>query len=293
MYSLGLVGYPLQHSLSPRLHQAALQASGLEGDYQLYPITPLPDGKASLETLLARLRQGEIHGLNVTIPHKQSVLPYLDSLSLPARSIGAANTLFLKDGLLVGENTDAAGFYADLRRIVLPSHTAESPGQAGHALVLGAGGSARAVIYALLSAGWHITIAARRLEQAHILADHMPRSTEVERSRLSVKPFSEISALSSPIHLLVNTTPVGMWPEVAASPWPEGLALPHGALVYDLVYNPAQTALVRLARAAGLTAVNGIGMLVEQAALAFEVWTGQAAPRQAMWGAVKEFVMEV
>ena len=133
-YKLGLIGYPLGHSLSPVLHQTALAEAGLSGKYELYPVPPLPEGQQDLEAMLDRLRSGELHGLNVTIPHKQSVLPLVDDLSPSAAAMGAVNTLYMRSGQLIGDNTDAPGFWADLSH--LPIQKAET------ALVLGAGGAA-------------------------------------------------------------------------------------------------------------------------------------------------------
>ena len=114
LLALGLIGYPLGHSLSPQLHNAALKAMDIAGEYHLHPIPPLPEGRADLDALLDRLVSGEIHGLNVTIPHKQTVIPLLDELTASARSIGAVNTIFLRDGKLTGHNTDAPGFLGGL-----------------------------------------------------------------------------------------------------------------------------------------------------------------------------------
>ena len=276
-FKLGLIGFPLGHSLSPRLHAAALRSTGLAGDYQLFPIPLFPEGQAELSALLRRLRQDELHGLNVTIPHKRNVIPLLDELTPAAAAIGAANTLFYRSGKLVGDNTDAAGFTADLSRFI-PTTTADKPGAA---LVLGAGGSARAVVYALAQAGWLVTIAARRREQARQLAE----SLKGVANNVKVVPF-EPAALAQPVSLVVNTTPVGMSPHPDASPWPAKLPFPDQAFIYDLVYNPFETHLVQTARAAGLQAANGLGMLVEQAILAFKTWTGQQPARQALWDAV-------
>ena len=116
MFHLGLIGWPLGHSLSPNLHDAALAALDLPGEYRLYPVPPLPEGQARLAELFEQVRSGDLDGLNVTIPHKQTVLPLLDELTPTAPAIGAANLIFLKDGQLIGDNTDAAGFLADLQR---------------------------------------------------------------------------------------------------------------------------------------------------------------------------------
>jgi shikimate dehydrogenase len=271
---LGLTGWPLGHSLSPRLQTAALAAAGLQGEYALYPVPPLPDGAAALSGLLDDLRQGRLDGLNVTIPHKQSVLPALDELSPAAQAIGAANTLYARRGKLIGENTDAPGFLADLERLGFLSGSRR-------ALILGAGGSARAVCFALIGAGWQVTVTARRLEQAQALAAGLAASS----ATLQAAPF-EPSALTRPFSLIINTTPLGMTPNVDASPWPDGLPFPASTAVYDLVYNPAETGLVKAARAAGLCASTGLGMLVEQAALSFELWTGHNVSRAALWQAL-------
>lgn len=276
-YKLGLIGFPLGHSLSPQLHAAALRSTGLAGDYQLFPIQPFPEGQSELIALLLRLRQDELHGLNVTIPHKQNVLPLLDELTPAAAAIGAANTLFCRDNRLVGDNTDAAGFIADLNSFI----SITLGNRSMTALVLGAGGSARAVVYALAQAGWQVTIVARRIEQARQLAESLKGLGNSVKTALL-----EPAALAQPVSLVVNTTPVGMSPHPDASPWPAELPFPDQAFIYDLVYNPFETRLVQTARAAGLQAANGLGMLVEQAILALETWTGQRPARQALWDAV-------
>jgi len=290
-YSLGLIGYPVSHSLSPHIHNAALRSLGLAGVYRLFPIPPMPEGLPQLKILLDALRRGELSGLNITIPHKQSVLPLVDELTPAAQSIGAVNTLYTRKGVLVGDNTDAAGFAADLERVLGPQEEIDSSktGRDAWALVLGAGGSARAVVYALIHAGWKVHIAARRLEQAEGLS-----SSLMDLAPLGALAASQLGELSDtiarcPFFLIVNTTPLGMVPNVSASPWPSGLPFPTGAFVYDLVYNPPQTSLVKAAIASGLGASNGLGMLVEQAALAFERWTGQTAPREVMHSAALSF----
>lgn len=273
-YRLGLIGYPLEKSLSPAIHQAALRSSGLRGEYLLYPVLPLPDGQAELAVKIDQLRQGVLHGLNVTIPHKQNVLPLLDMLTPAAAAVGAANTLYLENGRLIGDNTDIPGFLSDLQRRL--------PGEAGNALVLGAGGSARAVVYALMVKGWKVTLAARRLEQAKELLQALNAPTSFQAVRLQAAGLQALNTLG----LIVNTTPVGMYPQAEASPWPEGLPFPAHVLLYDLIYKPPETRFMRQVRQAGLQAVNGLGMLVEQAALSFERWTGSSAYRDAIWPAV-------
>jgi shikimate dehydrogenase len=273
-YHFGLTGYPLGHSLSPKIHAAALKSCGLDGDYSLFSIHP--DNLQSLQELLTRLRCGELHGLNVTIPHKQNVIPYLDDLTASARAIGAVNTIYLKNSKLIGHNTDAPGFLADLL-YCLGNHQSKIENRKS-AIVLGAGGSARAVIHALVDAGWAVTIAARRTNQARELAKKYP-DAGVEVTDFDHLPLT--------FDLLVNTTPIGMFPNVENSPWPADKPFPSNAFVYDLIYNPRETLLVQRARAAGLPASSGLGMLVEQAALAFETWTGQNVPRDVLFQSVE------
>ena len=304
MISLGLVGYPLEHSFSPQLHLAALESLNMEGSYLLFPVPPSPHGSRILARVIQDLRQGRLQGLNVTIPLKQAVIDHLDALTRDARMIGAVNTIYSDQGRLIGDNTDAAGFLSDLRSMMEFSPNSNSNVSFGKlALVLGAGGAARAIVYALLQSGWRVKVASRRLEQARRLQIDFERWVSVEGTlasrdnlevrreqmnldseKISALPMEEdqIKGLISTIDLLVNATPVGMWPIVDRSPWPAGVPLPDHARVYDLVYNPPITHLVGSARAHGLEAATGAGMLVEQAALAFERWTGLSAPRQVM-----------
>jgi len=280
--ALGLTGYPLSHSLSPRIHQTALDHCGLDGSYALFPVSP--DVPGGLRNLLVRLRSGEINGLNVTIPHKQTVIPWLDELTPTARAIGAVNTIFVRDECLTGDNTDAPGFLADLKRFRAlagaDSDTAKT------ALVLGVGGAARAIVYALTNDGWEVILAARRAEQARALANSFDnRASTVTVAALEA---DALRPLLPHISLVVNATPLGMSPDVGQTPWPSGLALPPRALVYDLVYHPRETAFVSAARAAGLPAVTGLGMLAGQAALAFEAWTGIRIPIEILLAAVEE-----
>ncbi len=276
-WALGLIGYPLGHSLSPRLHQAALQALGQQGTYRLYEV--LPEDEDALRRLVDGLRQGTLHGFNVTIPHKQRAAALADALTPTAQAIGAVNTLYAREGQVWGDNTDAPGFWADLQE-QLPAATARP----GVALVLGAGGAARAVVYALLSHGWRVRVVARRPTQAQALCEHLSAATG---SPLCTPVAWEALTdwLRETPDLIVNTTPVGMTPHSEASPWPAALPWPSEAALYDLVYNPRPTALVRQACAAGLSAADGLGMLIEQAALAFERWTGLRPPREALWQA--------
>lgn len=275
MIRLGLIGYPVGHSLSPRIQNAALKSCGLKGDYSLFPV--LPDDHEGLKQLLDQVRSGEIQGLNVTIPHKQNVIPFLDELTATARAIGAVNLIYLQNERLIGDNTDAAGFLADLKKFLEAAPPGNGPLQAW---VLGAGGSARSVVYALRKDNWDITIAARRIEQANELARPFEHVTTLELTSENLQ--------NARAQLVVNTTPLGMTPNVDQSPWPDGLPFPKDSAVYDLVYNPRETRLFKAARAQGLPAATGLGMLIEQAALGFEIWTGYVPSREILRTAVQE-----
>lgn len=279
---LGLIGFPLGHSLSPPIHNAALRAAGLAGEYRLFPIPPLPEGAQALAGLVSRLRQGEFDGLNVTIPHKPNVLALVDEQTPAVETLGAANTLVrLTGGRLRAANTDVPGFLSDL--YANAPHLRDQPGQA---LVLGAGGSARAVVYALAETGWRVTVSARRYEQARTLvASLQPAFPAIRLSALHLDAPS-LGGLTFDFRLVVNATPAGMHPRVDVSPWPPGAPFPRAAFFYDLVYNPPETAWLAAIRLAGLPGCNGLGMLVEQAALSFAAWTGFDPPRAPLFAAV-------
>ena len=267
-FKLGLIGSPLGHSKSPELHRGFLAECGLKGDYALYPIPP--DDRDALKALLNRVRAGEIDGLNVTIPHKQKVIPLLDELSETAEAIGAVNTIYAKNGKLIGENTDAAGFWQDLQNLLREKPKNSRP----MALILGAGGSARAITYALLQHGWDVTLTSRRPEQAEALAQHYAIRNTQYATQISSLTNKRTSLASLCPTLLINTTPVGMNPHPHASPWLAELPFPPNAALYDLIYNPAKTRLMQDAEKAGLKTRGGMGMLVGQARLSFEIWTG-------------------
>lgn len=277
---LGIVGWPLGYSLSPRLHEAALGALGLRGEYRLAAIAP-EQAEAGLRGVMAGLREGEWQGLNVTIPYKERVLGLVDAHSQYVGQVGAANTLVAREGRVWAENTDLPGFAADLRRAW---GQLKGPRGERQALVLGAGGAARAVVAALLLEGWQVSVAARRAAQAGALCAALQALGKGAQA-LALQPGAEFQRSAEGASLLVNTTPVGMHPHLQESPWPEGVRFPETGLAYDLVYNPAETRFLQQARAAGMAPRGGIGMLIEQAALALELWLAASRPGQGNPGA--------
>ncbi|MFN3974797.1 MAG: shikimate dehydrogenase [Dehalococcoidia bacterium] len=268
-YRVGIIGFPVRHSLSPRVHQAAFATLGLDICYEMWD-TP-PD---ALPQRIHSLRTPGVLGANVTIPHKEAVLPLLDTLTETARSIGAVNTIVHQNGALQGENTDAPGFLRALEEAGFPL-------RGSRALVLGAGGSARAVVHALAQANLaHLTLSARTLARAQGLAPLVEGKTP-----LSIVPWEEgaLARAAAQVDLIVHCTPLGMahTPYAGQTPlrWEH---IPPSAFVYDLVYTPEETPLLREARRAGARAVGGLGMLVHQGALAFELWTRRPAPVEVM-----------
>ena len=280
-YRFGLLGLSLGHSLSAPIHQAALESLGLSGCYSLFPCTP-----EKLQSMLNQMRQGILDGLNVTIPYKQTIIQWLDELTPTAKAIGAVNTIFLDNKKLFGDNTDAPGFLSDLQASDFSAPLFHQSN--GSVLVLGAGGSAHAIVYALMVFEKPIIIAARRLAQAVELTASMmslnrPRTPPLHPIKLSGEELSKVISSFSPIQLIVNTTPVGMKPLTADTPWPSDLSLPATAAIYDLVYNPPRTRFLEKGQRENLAIRNGLGMLVDQAALAFQRWTDIHPPREPMF----------
>jgi shikimate dehydrogenase len=291
-FAFGLIGWPLEHSLSPVIHQAALEALGINGVYSLYPISPGSDSQ--FREVLDLMHNEKLDGLNVTIPYKQQIIPQLDFLAPYARATGAVNTIYRRGSQLFGDNTDVSGFFKALGDFLEENPVQSSQQAQPHALILGAGGAARAVAYALMRHGWSVTLAARRLNQAQDLVGTLDGLQLTGKKKsidscLNAVPLQAqtLAPIVKTVSLIVNATPLGMGIYADQSPWPAATPFPQQAALFDLVYNPAETVLMRSARASGMVVTNGLGMLVEQAALAFEIWTGQPAPRSAMYAALR------
>ena len=277
----GIFGYPLAHSLSPAFQQAAFNHYGLDARYLAWE-TP-PDALASE---VAKLRGGDFIGANVTIPHKQAVMALLDEVDPLAAAIGAVNTIVKRGGRLVGYNTDAHGFMRALKE----DAAFEPSGR--RALLLGAGGAARAAAFALCQEGAAaIVIANRTLERAETLAADLS-SDGVSVSALATDDAAlNDAALNA--DLIVNSTSVGMRHGGAEGQTPlAGGLIPHDAVALDMVYNPQHTPLLAAARSAGARAVGGMPMLIYQGAAAFEMWTGRVAPVEAMFAAGNVALMQ-
>lgn len=254
MNRYALIGYPLGHSLSPQIHERLFQLEGLTGEYRLQPFPPeqLAAQVPALKTLT---------GFNVTIPYKQAIIPYLSELSESARLYGAVNTVHCVDDRLVGSNTDCDGF--------LRTMAAHGVSLTGDICILGAGGVGRMFAIECARQGASVTLAIRESTQqkAAVLAQEVAAKTGA-----SVK-IQMLDSLKGPFHLIINATPVGMFPKVDACPVPLSV-VEQTDVVFDCIYNPAETVLLRHARELHKQAIGGMGMLVWQAVAAHEIWHG-------------------
>lgn len=261
----GIIGHPLSHSLSPSMHNAAFLALGIPGRYLAFSTRP-----EELEAFLQLAVEVDMRGFNVTIPHKESIMPFLDRLDASAEAVGAVNTVEMQDGDAVGHNTDLVGV-----QMTLKQHEVEAKGK--KALVVGAGGAARAVCAALAISGARIAITTRNWQKAESLSKKFK----------GAHPVTAEDALREHFDLVINCTPLGMkgFPdELPISP-----AIFHQQqFVMDAVYNPPRTRFLIEAEKRGASTINGESMLVHQALKAFEIWTGKAPPAEVMLRALRE-----
>jgi shikimate dehydrogenase len=260
------------------MHNAAFAALGLDWCYVPLPVST--DPATRIGEAVFGVRALGLRGANVTVPHKQAVTPYLDQLTNAALVIGAVNTIIVQtDGRLLGENTDAPGFIADLR-----DHGVDPKGR--RVLVLGAGGSARAVVYGLATAGATcITVANRTVERAaELVASLQPHVSNCPLQNCGLP--DDLPSIAAESDLIINCTSLGMTPNVDGLPWLSDLPFRSEQAIYDLIYNPRQTRLLTQAAGDGAQAIGGIGMLVWQGAIAFERWTGITPPVDVMRQAI-------
>ncbi len=275
--SIGLIGKPLGHSISPVFQQAALDRCRIDARYELW--------ETEAEALAQRvegLRQPERLGANVTVPHKEAVIPLLDELDPQATHIGAVNTIVNRNGRLCGYNTDGTGFASAL------SEEGNFDARGAHVTQIGAGGAGRAVAAALVQTGAaSITVFDIDRERAQRLVRDLGGQGETVLTELPIDE-ENLAAAVSECQLLVNCTPIGMLhsPQEQDLPLPAHL-IPAGALVFDVVANPLETRLMAEARKRGARALGGLSMLVYQGAHSFELWTGMEAPVDVMFVAAR------
>jgi len=265
----GLLGNPVDHSLSPAIHNAAFRQLGLNFVYLAFPVQDLEGAVRGLRAL------GHIRGLSVTIPHKVTILPLLDSVETTAKHIGSVNTIIKDRGLLVGSNTDASGALQALRQ-----GGVETTGQ--RVVILGSGGAARAIAFALGVEAKieHLTLLGVDDQERTTLAKDLKAKTSILLHDASLTPEIMHSALGQ-AQLLIHCTPIGMHPKVDESCVPKHL-LHRDLTIMDIVYNPLNTRLLQDAQAAGCRTIQGINMFLYQAVGQFELWTGKSAPVEVM-----------
>jgi shikimate dehydrogenase len=260
----GIIGHPIAHTLSPAIHNAAYAACGLDWVYVAFSV--LPGGAAAA---LEGMRALGLAGLSVTMPHKTDVAAACDELTPTAAALSAVNTVVPRDEGLLGDSTDGEGFLRSLR-------DAQVDISGVRFLVLGAGGAGRALAHSLGGAGAAVTVAARRMQSAQAAAHLAPGGTAIA--------LGDVDDRLATVDVIVNATPVGMADE---PPLFDVSRLTAQQFVYDTIYHPAETPLLAAARERGIPCANGLGMLVHQAALVFEIFTGEAAPLDTMRAAAQ------
>lgn len=260
--ALCVLGYPVEHSVSPEMQNAALQAARLPYVYTAYSVPP-----DRLEPALMGLQALGFAGANLTIPHKEPAAKLVNEVSEEARALGAVNTVRFRDDVMEGHNTDVHGFLEPLRGL-------KTVIQGAQATVVGAGGAARAVVYGLLRSGASVTIINRTEQRARTLAEHMMRATGGSAVAAVAVGSDRAEAAVRESSILVNATSAGMHPREDELPGIEPEWLHSGMLVYDLIYRPRQTKLLALAERAGCQTLNGLPMLVHQGAQSLRLWLG-------------------
>lgn len=271
---VGLIGWPVEHSLSPVMHNAAFEALGMDWHYDAMAIPP--------DIVRYAVREPQRHGyigINVTVPYKEIAMEFIRPDEI-ARAVGAVNTIDFRNN--TGTNTDIVGLIDDLRAHDVALENA-------HVVVLGAGGAARAAIYGLRQAGAQVVVVNRTMQKAHNMLSDLNVSAGID----DVPALIIDEAAEGQIDLIVNCTSAGLWPDVHESPWIEGVPFPRGATVYDMIYRPEQTRLMQQAEAAGGRAISGLGMLIRQGAAAFKIWTGVEPPLDVMFAAARKALADV
>jgi shikimate dehydrogenase len=259
---LGVIGHPIEHSLSPLMHNAALTQLGLDYVYLPFPVAP-----ENLATAIAGFASIGVVGFSITIPHKQAILPLLSEISPIAQAIGAVNTVVNKGNKWLGTNTDVEGFIAPLQT------TYHQDWSQKKAVILGNGGAARAVVAGCIQLGLaEIHVVGRNLQKLQVFKQSWQNSPFADK--FQVHEWTELPNLLHQANLLVNTTPIGMYPHVEQSPLSsqEMSYLPGDAIAYDLIYIPKPTKFLHLAQKQGIVTIDGLEMLVQQGAAALKIW---------------------
>ncbi|MBI5682194.1 MAG: shikimate dehydrogenase [Deltaproteobacteria bacterium] len=278
---LGIFGYPITHTLSPIMHNTALKAKGIDMVYLPFEVSP-----DSIKTAVNAIRALNIHGVNITIPHKETVLSFLDEISEEAKLIGAVNTVVNCNGRLIGYNTDGDGYIASLKRDLNFNVKGKK------VVLLGAGGAARAILAAAAKRGAkNVVIVNRTLQRAVSLADEFKRHFPNRDISASGMDREEFKRHLPDANLIINTTSLGMEGRGELD-IPFDVVPKKQTIVSDIVYKPSQTSFLKKAGRYKIRTHRGLGMLVEQGAISFKLWTGQDMPKELVYKALKRRLNE-
>ena len=270
-----VVANPIKHSISPFIHNSAFEATNTNGVYLAWEV----DATELAETV-ANIRRYQMYGINLSMPYKEQVIPYLDQLSEEACLIGAVNTVVNREGTLIGYNTDGKGFFKSL-----PSFKISEK----RMVLLGAGGAAKAILaQAILDGASQISVFVRSssIEKTKPYLEKLENATGFRVYLCALEDVSELQARITDSDLLVNATSVGM--DGVSQPIPTSIVLPEKLLVADVIYQPFETPFLKWARKQGNQSINGLGMLLYQAAEAFQLWTGKEMPTDQIWDLLKQ-----
>ena len=270
-----VVANPIKHSISPFIHNSAFEATNTNGVYLAWEV----DATELAETV-ANIRRYQMYGINLSMPYKEQVIPYLDQLSEEARLIGAVNTVVNRDGTLIGYNTDGKGFFKSL-----PSFKISRK----RLVLLGAGGAAKAILaQAILDGVSQISVFVRSssMEKTRPYLEKIQNATGFRVDLFALEDVQDLQDSITKADLLVNATSVGM--DGSSQPIPTSIVLPEKLMVADVIYQPFETPFLKWARNQGNQSINGLGMLLYQAAEAFELWTGKEMPTDQIWELLKQ-----
>ena len=270
-----VVANPIKHSISPFIHNSAFEATNTNGVYLAWEV----DATELVETV-ANIRRYQMFGINLSMPYKEQVIPYLDQLSEEARLIGAVNTVVNREGTLIGYNTDGKGFFKSL-----PSFKISGK----RMVLLGAGGAAKAILaQAILDGVSQVSVFVRSasIEKTRPYLEKIQNATGFRVDLFALEDVQDLQDSITKADLLVNATSVGM--DGASQPIPTSIVLPEKLLVADVIYQPFETPFLKWARNQGNQSINGLGMLLYQAAEAFQLWTGKEMPTDQIWELLKQ-----
>ena len=270
-----VVANPIKHSISPFIHNSAFEATNTNGVYLAWEVDA-----AELAETVANIRRYQMYGINLSMPYKEQVIPYLDELSEEARLIGAVNTVVNREGTLIGYNTDGKGFFKSL-----PSFKISKK----RLVLLGAGGAAKAILaQAILDGVSQISVFVRSssMEKTRPYLEKIQNATGFRVDLFALEDVQDLQDSITQADLLVNATSVGM--DGSSQPIPTSIVLPEKLIVADVIYQPFETPFLKWARNQGNQSINGLGMLLYQAAEAFELWTGKEMPTDQIWESLKQ-----